>query len=294
MWSSIKKDLAAQQHRRRLEFVPAKQRRDSVSQVETNGTGVAKTATLSNTKPHHSVKCSISDKVLKEESGLFDPAIVANYLVWKKVSRVGPGFFNQGNSCFLNSTLQCLMYIPPLVQIFQYHRREALKNIKDDAQPKAIMLMFDSLINEVWSTKHNNATISPRSMFGNLRRVGKQFRPFRQEDAHEYLRQLLDFMHEEVLKANGIKISQGKIAETTVFSRTFGGELCNKLSCSRCGYSSETFNHFQDLSLEINAGISSVKDAIASFTKPEFLSHGNEWNCSGCKTKVKVRSLFWQ
>ena len=42
-------------------------------------------------------------------------------------------------------------------------------------------------------------------MVQNIRRVGRQFRPMRQEDAHEYLRQLLDCMHEEVLKANNVK-----------------------------------------------------------------------------------------
>ena len=39
-------------------------------------------------------------------------------------------------------------------------------------------------------------------MVQNIRRVGKQFRPMRQEDAHEYLRQLLDCMHEEILKGD--------------------------------------------------------------------------------------------
>lgn len=40
-------------------------------------------------------------------------------------------------------------------------------------------------------------------MVSNIKRVGKQFKPLRQEDAHEYLRQLLDCMHEEILKGNG-------------------------------------------------------------------------------------------
>lgn len=94
-------------------------------------------------------------------------------------------------------------------------------------------------------------------MVQNIRRVGRQFRPMRQEDAHEYLRQLLDCMHEEALKANNVKTSDGKIAETTLISRVFGGYLCNELKCSTCTYSSKTYNHFQDLSLEVSGGISS-------------------------------------
>jgi ubiquitin carboxyl-terminal hydrolase 36/42 len=58
-------------------------------------------------------------------------------------------------------------------------------------------------------------------------------------------------MHEEVLKANGLKLSDGKVAETSFINRIFGGYLCSELKCSQCGYSSKTYNHFQDLSLEV-------------------------------------------
>jgi len=122
-----------------------------------------------------------------------------------------------------------------------------------------------------------------------IRRVGRQFKPLRQEDAHEYLRQLLDCMHEEVLKARGVKTSDGKIAETSMISRVFGGYLCNTLTCGQCQYVSKTFNHFLDMSLDINQGVKSISGAIDAFTKPEYLSAGNEWKCEKCKQKVKVR-----
>jgi ubiquitin carboxyl-terminal hydrolase 36/42 len=160
-------------------------------------------------------------------------------------------------------------------------------NSKNNDHNKAVVSHFRHLVDSVWSVSHNKP-ISPRGLISSIKRVGKQFKPFRQEDAHEYLRQLLDCMHEEVLKANRIRTSDGKVAETSFISRIFGGYLCNMLTCTKCGYISKTFNHFQDLSLDISGRIDSVSRAIDAFTKPEVLTAGNEWHCDKCKTRVKV------
>jgi ubiquitin C-terminal hydrolase len=74
-------------------------------------------------------------------------------------------------------------------------------------------------------------------------------------------------MHEEILKANNVKISDGKVAETTLISRVFGGSLRNELKCLSCRFSSKTYNHFQDLSLEISGGISSGDFIHVKFIK---------------------------
>jgi ubiquitin carboxyl-terminal hydrolase 36/42 len=73
----------------------------------------------------------------KSSNELFDPKIIEEMISWNKVRRIGPGFFNLGNSCFLNSTLQCLLYIPPLTQVLL---DENLKVIKTDSYSNQLML----------------------------------------------------------------------------------------------------------------------------------------------------------
>jgi hypothetical protein len=138
------------------------------------------------------------------------------------------------------------MYVPPLAQVFKDQPTAAMKGLEvnhgssscsgnesvgrkggknqqqQDTHKKTIVQYFQKLVCDVWSS-NSTKTISPRAMTSNIRRVGRQFRPMRQEDAHEYLRQLLDCMHEEVLKANKVKSTDAEMAETTLISRVFGG-----------------------------------------------------------------------
>ena len=95
-------------------------------------------------------------------------------------------------------------------------------------------------------------------------------------------------MHEESLKVYRVKVSEGAIAHTTLIGKIFGGYLRNELKCSKCSYTSRTYNHFQDLSLELSQGISSIDAAVAMFMKKEKLGKGNEWYCEKCKKKVQA------
>ena len=63
----------------------------------------------------------------KPASEMFDSAIVVQYMQWKTASRAGPGLFNHGNTCFLNSTVQCLLHTPALSQILFTESKLAVK-----------------------------------------------------------------------------------------------------------------------------------------------------------------------
>eukprot|EP01038_Epipyxis_sp_PR26KG_P006907 gene6907-9459_t len=295
-WSSVQKQISNDLNKlnhRKIEFeLTSNTGNINVSNVQNNQLQrmAAKSTKNESNNANQPTNVELSQK--REDIGLFDPTVIPLHLSWSKISAVGPGFYNDGNSCYLNSTLQCLVHTAPLAQILLYDFKNAATNNlahiqHEDHKTKPILHIFYNLIGQVW--KSRESVIAPRGMQTTIRRVGSQFKPFRQEDAHEYLRQLLDKMHEEILDANRIKIKDGRIAETSVISRIFGGYIRNTVSCPKCNYVSQTHNHFQDLSLEIPKGIDSIDAAIAAFIKPENLTNGNEWKCEKCNLKVKAK-----
>lgn len=50
----------------------------------------------------------------------FDDKFIDSLMYWKNENPPGCGFNNLGNTCFLNSVLQCILYTPPLKNYFDH------------------------------------------------------------------------------------------------------------------------------------------------------------------------------
>lgn len=135
--------------------------------------------------------------------GLCDEHMVLQAHKWdlsigSKPFRFSPkGFMNLGNTCFLNSTLQCLAYLPPFYQsLIAMPEHSTNTNGKNLSQGKRFTLVLRSLFHKVHGRDGGNhdRAIAPRSIVKMVpslgtcgSRNGYKFRPGRQEDAHEFL-----------------------------------------------------------------------------------------------------------
>ncbi|KAG5176893.1 hypothetical protein JKP88DRAFT_333792, partial [Tribonema minus] len=209
-------------------------------------------------------------------------------LEWRELSKVGPGLQNLGNTCFLNATLQCLLYCPPLVQHLLNHKYGAPAAAQQAHHGRAQLNLVSNTAAVARSSAYS--AISPKTIVANIRTIGKQFRPGRQEDAHEFLRKLVDSMAEAILRRHGVKANAPhRLDETTAINRVFGGYLRNQVQCTKCRYCSNTYELYMDLSLDMVGNISSLEDALKRFQAVETLDSSNRWRCGGCKQKVCAR-----
>lgn len=102
------------------------------------------------------------------------------------------GMKNIGNSCYMNAALQALSNCPPLTQFFL----DCSGLVRTDKKP-ALCKSYHKLISELWHKKRLSYVV-PTSLSHGIKLVNPMFRGYAQQDTQEFLRCLMDQLHEEL------------------------------------------------------------------------------------------------
>ncbi|OQR90424.1 ubiquitin-specific protease [Thraustotheca clavata] len=226
-------------------------------------------------------------KVVKKpaKTTLIEMSEIHGLVKWKAPRKIGPGLSNLGNTCYLNSVLQCLAYSPPLAQyLIARANTNKSTNLKAGFAAEKAMARF---LAEMHS-KNVHKVVRPSEIVSNLRQISKFFRIGRQEDSHEFFRHFLDSMHKMALKNAGLKDDNSPKSLSTLVHSVFGGTLRSYVKCAKCKFVSERIEPYLDLSLEISSGISTIENALRHFTAVEKLDAENAWMCSGCSQRSRA------
>ncbi|KAL7601852.1 hypothetical protein Lser_V15G23820 [Lactuca serriola] len=195
--------------------------------------------------------------------------------------RIGAGLENLGNTCFLNSVLQCLTYTEPLAAYLQSGKHQVTCQKAGFCALCAIQKHVSRAL------QSSGRSLAPKDLVSNLRCISRTFRNSRQEDAHEYMVNLLESMHKCCLPT-GVPSESQSAYDKSLVHKIFGGRLRSQVKCMQCNYCSNKFDPFLDLSLEILRADTLYK-AFANFTAKEQLDGGaKQYQCQQCKQKVKA------
>ncbi|KAM0918434.1 hypothetical protein ACQ4PT_008968 [Festuca glaucescens] len=218
----------------------------------------------------------------KAESAVLDPELTVARIY---LGRIGAGLQNLGNTCYLNSVLQCLTYTEPFAA---YLRSGRHKSSCRTAGFCALCALQNHVNTALQST---GKIVTPSQIVKNLRCISRSFRNSRQEDAHELMVNLLESMHKCCLPS-GVPSESASAYEKSLVHKIFGGRLRSQVKCTRCLHCSNKFDPFLDLSLDIGKATTLVR-ALENFTEDELLDGGKkQYQCERCRQKVVAKKRF--
>ncbi|KAH9738786.1 ubiquitin carboxyl-terminal hydrolase 5 [Citrus sinensis] len=106
------------------------------------------------------------------------------------------GLLNLGNTCFMNSAIQCLVHTPEFARYFREDYRREINWQNPLGMVGELAVAFGELLRKLWAP--GRTPVAPRPFKTKLARFAPQFSGYNQHDSQELLAFLLDGLHEDL------------------------------------------------------------------------------------------------
>tara|TARA_B100001142_G_scaffold69820_1_gene70093 strand:- start:979 stop:2037 length:1059 start_codon:yes stop_codon:yes gene_type:complete len=229
----------------------------------------------------------------------------------KYMSKGLTGLVNLGNTCFINSTLQCLSHT---YELNNFLSKEEYKYYLNRCPDTLVLWEWDNLRKLIWS---ENCTIKPAGFLTAIQRIARAkqqvlFTGFSQNDLTEFLHFIIDCFHNSIKRevnmtiTGKIKNKQDLIAKTSYemmekmyekeyseIIKIFYGINISTIKSLESEYENITSEPFFNLTLEITKS-NNLLDCIEKYTEIETLCDKIEVNENTKKKENCTKAIkFW-
>lgn len=222
------------------------------------------------------------------------------------------GLRNMGNTCYMNSILQCICHCPGFSEEF-LDTHQILQKTNPRSKLRGYLAESLSQLVKRMRAAADFQVITPSEIKGLISRLSPNFSGYTQQDAQEFLRLLLDGLNHDLNRVTARPVYKElsgfgdytKVAEewfsycnkrdSSLVTDYFRGQLLTTIICSKCRAESIACDTFLDLSLPIPGNKTSVtlEDCFAAFTATSTVEG---YKCEKCKktSSSKMQMTLWR
>ena len=171
------------------------------------------------------------------------------------------GFLNLGNTCYLNSVLQCF------INDLDFQKIIKDKNFKETN------LGLNEIVSNIDFTNENEHILfnyNLNNVFKNL--TGKEFPKFQQHDAHEYILYFLDLI-----------VKNYNFKNISPFTNLYHGQTKTTIKCCNCKNINHIYEDFNTINLNVSENCKLEDIFIKYLTKEVHSDPDNLYFCDICK-----------
>lgn len=200
------------------------------------------------------------------------------------------GLRNLGNTCYLNAVLQALSAV--------HEFGDDLRSSAEDDPAwadGALVRCTLQILREMRDASPVRGPISPSEIQKCIAKGAPMFGSQRQQDAHEFLLEFMNQLHDELLDSRKTWIDKGNDPAFLLDLATqasFDSIVSKNLRCKKCNFSRDFEEKFRDFSLDF---LPSVKDGapLYSLLESYFAAEDLEATCEkcGCSESHMEKSL---